>query len=69
MLLGIKREQLVIKTVNNHHICIRDICKNRQLKSSWAKNYYLLRFKENPHWPAKDILNAMKVDFGTILDK
>ena len=63
------RATYVVKTVINHHVCTRDMRKNRQLKSSWVANYYLMKFKDNPHWSAKDIINTVKVDFGIVLDK
>ncbi|KAJ8431380.1 hypothetical protein Cgig2_027974 [Carnegiea gigantea] len=63
------RATYVVKTVINHHVYIRDMHKNRQLKSSWVANYYLMKFKDNPHWSGKDIINTVKVDFGIVLDK
>ncbi|KAJ8432643.1 hypothetical protein Cgig2_011809 [Carnegiea gigantea] len=43
--------------------------KNRQLKYTWIASHYLLRFKENPTWPTKELVNAVKKDHGVVINK
>jgi len=59
----------MVKTVFNHHIYTRNICKNRQLKSSQVAQIYLLRLNENPHWLTKEIIQEVQKDFEINLKK
>ena len=43
--------------------------KNRQLKYTWIAYHYLLRFKENPNWPATELVDAVKKDHGVVILK
>ncbi|KAJ8440983.1 hypothetical protein Cgig2_020012 [Carnegiea gigantea] len=59
----------VVRIVNNHHVYTRNMVKNRQLKYPWIASHYLLRFKENPTWSTKELVNAVKKDHGVEINK
>lgn len=55
-----RREVFVVKSVNNH-TCHRNMMVNRQLKAQWIGMQFLPIFKSKPHWPAKEIIDVVKV--------
>ena len=59
----------VVRIVNNRNVGARNMVKNRQLKYTWIASPYLLRFKQNPTWPAKELVNAVKKDYRVVVNK
>ena len=43
--------------------------KNIQLKHTWITSHYLLRFKENSTWHAKELVIAVKKDHRVAINK
>ena len=43
--------------------------KNIQVKYKWIASRYLLRFKENPNWPPKELVEEVKKDHGVVIQK
>lgn len=59
----------LVKRVDGSHTCHRNMNKNRQLKSTWAAREMLEVFKARPHWPAKDIIEAIRRSYKVIVKK
>ncbi|VFQ75657.1 unnamed protein product [Cuscuta campestris] len=64
-----RRGTFLLKAVNNTHLCTRDMMANRQLKSSWLAKDFLEVFKIRPHWPAKEIVDAVRKKYLIIIKK
>jgi len=59
----------IMKSVSNQHRCTRNMPRNRQLKPTWVARNYIMKFKEKPHWSAKEIMNKVKNNFGVCISK
>lgn len=57
-----KRECFVVKSVSNQYCCSKDMA-NTQMKSSWVAKQFLSIFKTKPHWPAREICDAVKIKY------
>ncbi|KAL2904518.1 Trafficking kinesin-binding protein 1 [Bienertia sinuspersici] len=59
----------IVKSVKSGHCCVRNMEKNKQLKSTWMAQQFLEIFKARPHWPAKDIIETVKRAYKVIIKK
>ncbi|KAL2928614.1 RAP domain-containing protein chloroplastic, partial [Bienertia sinuspersici] len=59
----------IVKSVKSGHSCVRNMEKNKQLKSTWMAQQFLEIFKARPHWPAKDIIETVKRAYKVIIKK
>ncbi|XP_076908796.1 uncharacterized protein LOC143565821 [Bidens hawaiensis] len=57
----------LIKIAINEHTCQRNMLKNRQLTADFIADQFLPIFKAKPHWPAKDIPDAVKEKFKVLI--
>ncbi|KAL2898930.1 Replicase polyprotein 1a [Bienertia sinuspersici] len=64
-----RRGTFVVKSVVNEHTCLRIMERNRQLKSSWVAEQFLEVFKAKPHWPAKDIMQTIRLAYKVLVKK
>ncbi|KAL2935486.1 Orange carotenoid-binding protein [Bienertia sinuspersici] len=64
-----RRATFVVKTVVDEHTCTRTMEKNKQLKSTWLAQQLLEVFKARPHWPAKEIIEAVRLGYRVIVKK
>ncbi|XP_021743968.1 uncharacterized protein LOC110710010 [Chenopodium quinoa] len=64
-----RRSCFVVKSVTLQHTCNRNMELNRQLKSSWVAEQLLEVFKSRPHWPAKDIIETIRLAYKIIVKK
>ncbi|KAL2896655.1 Antiviral helicase SKI2, partial [Bienertia sinuspersici] len=62
-----RRAALVVKSVEDQHTCVRNMESNRQLKSTWLAKQFLEIFKIRPHWPAKDIVETVRVAYRVLV--
>ncbi|KAL2929721.1 Early nodulin-12 [Bienertia sinuspersici] len=63
------RECFLLKSVDTGHCCIRNMEKNKQLKSPWLAQQFLEIFKARPHWPAKDIIETVKRAYRVLISR
>ncbi|KAL2898321.1 30S ribosomal protein S2 [Bienertia sinuspersici] len=66
---ALRRGTFVVKSVVNDYTCLRLLERNRQLKSSWVAEQFLEVFKDKPHWPAKDIIQTLKLAYKVFVKK
>ncbi|KAK9077857.1 hypothetical protein SSX86_006195 [Deinandra increscens subsp. villosa] len=64
-----KKSCFMVKSVKTEHTCQRNMTKNRQLSSEFVANEFLPIFKTRPHWPAKEIQDAVKEKFKLFVGK
>ncbi|KAL2938185.1 Calcium-transporting ATPase PAT1 [Bienertia sinuspersici] len=64
-----RRGTFVVKSVVNENTCLRNMERNRQLKSSWVAEQLLEVFKAKPHWPAKDIMQTIRLAYKVLVMK
>ncbi|KAL2892335.1 Protein FAR1-RELATED SEQUENCE 3 [Bienertia sinuspersici] len=64
-----RRGTFVVKSVVNEHTCLRTMERNRQLKSSWVAEQFLEVFKAKPLWPAKDIMQTIRLAYKVLVKK
>ncbi|KAL2904729.1 Halomucin [Bienertia sinuspersici] len=63
------RDCFLLKSVDTGHCCIRNMEKNKQLKSPWLAQQFLEIFKARPHWPAKDIIETVKRAYRVLISR
>ncbi|KAL2894211.1 putative hemoglobin and hemoglobin-haptoglobin-binding protein 2 [Bienertia sinuspersici] len=63
------RDCFLVKSVDTGHCCIRNMEKNKQLKSPWLAQQFLEIFKARPHWPAKDIIETVKRAYRVLISR
>ncbi|KAL2934028.1 Halomucin [Bienertia sinuspersici] len=63
------KASFIVKRVDNVHQCHRNMKRNRQLKSTWVAKEMLEVFKARPHWPAKDIIEAIRRAYKMVVKK
>ncbi|XP_056694728.1 uncharacterized protein [Spinacia oleracea] len=59
----------LVKRVKENHTCHRNMKRNRQLKSSWVAREMLEVFKARPHWPAKEIMEAVRIAYKALIKR
>ncbi|KAL2903319.1 Gag-Pol polyprotein [Bienertia sinuspersici] len=64
-----RRATFVVKSVMSEHTCTRTMERNRQLKSPWVAEQFLEVFKARPHWPAKDIMQTIRLAYKVLVKK
>ncbi|KAL2931168.1 Methionine--tRNA ligase [Bienertia sinuspersici] len=64
-----RRGSYVVKTIVSEHTCIRTMERNRQLKLTWLAEDFIEVFKARPHWPAKDIIETIRLAYRVLLKK
>ncbi|KAL2922891.1 Protein FAR-RED IMPAIRED RESPONSE 1, partial [Bienertia sinuspersici] len=64
-----RRGTFVVKLVMGEHTCIRNIERNKHLKSSWVASQLLELFKARPHIPAKEIQELIRRGFRCVVKK
>ncbi|KAL2921355.1 Protein MCM10-like protein [Bienertia sinuspersici] len=64
-----RRAVFVVKSVMSEHTCTRTAERNRQLKSPWVAEQFLEVFKARPHWPAKDIMQTIRLTYKVLVKK
>ncbi|KAL2932963.1 Serum amyloid A protein [Bienertia sinuspersici] len=62
-----RRAAFVVKSVEDQHTCVRNMESNRQLKSTWLAKQFLELFKSRPHWPAKEIVETIRVAYRVLV--
>ncbi|KAL2900176.1 putative cell division protein WhiA [Bienertia sinuspersici] len=62
-----RKAALVVKSVEDNHTCYRNMEANRQLKSTWLAKQFLEVFKAKPHWPAKEIVETIRVAYRVLV--
>lgn len=63
------KASFIVKTVREDHTCLRNMRKNRQLKTRWAARELLEVFKSRPHWPAAEIIQTIKRAYKVLVSK
>ncbi|KAL2931701.1 Growth hormone receptor, partial [Bienertia sinuspersici] len=64
-----RKANFVVKTVVDEYTCTRNMDRNRQLKSTWLAQQLLEVFKARPHWPAKEIIQTLKLGYRVVVKK
>ncbi|KAL2895945.1 Mediator of RNA polymerase II transcription subunit 13 [Bienertia sinuspersici] len=64
-----RRVTYVMKTIVQEHICVRNMERNKQLKSSWMAKQLLEIFKARPHWPAKEIIECIRMAYRVMVKR
>lgn len=59
----------VVKSYQPIHTCNRTDYESIQCKSSWLAKEYMLQFKDNPHFPVKQLQKEVMQTFGVKLSK
>ncbi|KAL2903511.1 Antiviral helicase SKI2, partial [Bienertia sinuspersici] len=62
-----RRAAFVVKSVEDQHTCVRNMESNRQLKSTWLAKQFLELFKSRPHWPAKEMVETIRVAYRVLV--
>ncbi|XP_074315188.1 uncharacterized protein LOC141651371 [Silene latifolia] len=60
---------MLVKSVDPHHTCHRNMERNRQLKKTWLTKQLLEVFKSRPHWPASEIIDTVRKAYKIIIKK
>ncbi|KAL2899991.1 Mediator of DNA damage checkpoint protein 1 [Bienertia sinuspersici] len=58
-----RRACFVVKRVSGEHTCVRNMEWNKQLKIGWMAKQLLEVFKARPHWPAKEIIECIRLGY------
>ncbi|KAL2940963.1 Na(+)-translocating NADH-quinone reductase subunit F [Bienertia sinuspersici] len=58
-----RRASYVLKTVKGEHTCVRNMERTKQMKTGWMARQFLEVFKARPHWPAKEIIESIKLAY------
>ncbi|KAL2896636.1 Callose synthase 10 [Bienertia sinuspersici] len=64
-----RRATYVVKTVVPEHTCVRNMERNKQLKSSWMAKQLLEVFNARPHWPAKEIIECIRMAYRVMVKR
>ncbi|KAL2925190.1 Antiviral helicase SKI2 [Bienertia sinuspersici] len=64
-----RRATFVLKTVKGEHTCVRNMERNKQLRTGWIAEQLLEVFKSRPHWPAKDIIECIRLRYRMMVKK
>ena len=64
-----KKATFLVKTVNSEHNCVRNMERNKQLTTGWMAEQLLEVFKNKPHWPAKEIIECIRVAYKVNVTK
>ncbi|KAL2902051.1 Antiviral helicase SKI2 [Bienertia sinuspersici] len=64
-----RRATFVLKTVKGEHTCVRNMERNKQLRTGWIAEQLLEVFKSRPHWPVKDIIECIKLRYRMMVKK
>ncbi|KAL2906837.1 Protein FAR1-RELATED SEQUENCE 5, partial [Bienertia sinuspersici] len=64
-----RRATYVVKTVVPEHTCVRNMERNKQLKSSWMAKQLLKVFKARPHWPSKEIIECIRMAYRVMVKR
>ncbi|KAL2942639.1 Protocadherin-1, partial [Bienertia sinuspersici] len=64
-----RRATFVLKTVKGEHTCVRNMERNKQLRTGWIAKQLLEVFKSRPHWPAKDIIECIRLRYRMMVKK
>ncbi|KAL2928724.1 Replicase polyprotein 1a [Bienertia sinuspersici] len=64
-----RRATFVLKTVKGEHTCVRTMERNKQLRTGWIAEQLLEVFKSRPHWPAKDIIECIRLRYRMMVKK
>ncbi|KAL2897868.1 Transmembrane protein 75 [Bienertia sinuspersici] len=59
----------IVKVGKSGHSCVRNMDKDKQLKSNWMAQQFLKIFKARSHWPVKDIIETVKRAYKVIIKK
>ncbi|KAK1432692.1 hypothetical protein QVD17_09590 [Tagetes erecta] len=59
----------MVKSVRPKHTCQRNMSKNRQLTADFIASEFLPIFKARPHWPAKEIMEAVKERYKVLINR
>ncbi|KAL2896292.1 Large tegument protein deneddylase [Bienertia sinuspersici] len=64
-----RRASFVVKSVTGQHTCLRNMDRIKQCKSNWMAEQLLDLFKARPQWPAKEIIDCIRVGFRVVVKK
>ncbi|KAL2898953.1 EF-hand calcium-binding domain-containing protein 5, partial [Bienertia sinuspersici] len=64
-----RRACFVVKRVSGEHTCVRNMERNKQLKTGWMAKQLLEVFKARPHWPAKEIIECIRLGYRVMVKK
>ena len=59
----------MVKTVKGVHTCVRNMERNKQLTTGWMAQQLLEVFKSKPHWPAKEIVECIRLAYKVMVKK
>ncbi|KAL2921934.1 Mediator of DNA damage checkpoint protein 1, partial [Bienertia sinuspersici] len=58
-----RRACFMVKRVSGEHTCVKNMERNKQLKTGWMAKQLLEVFKARPHWPAKEIIECIRLGY------
>ncbi|KAL2935024.1 50S ribosomal protein L19 [Bienertia sinuspersici] len=64
-----RRASYVVKTVKGEHTCVRNMERTKQMKIGWMARQFLEVFKARPHWPAKEIIESIRLAYRVMVSR
>ncbi|KAL2892558.1 50S ribosomal protein L34, partial [Bienertia sinuspersici] len=64
-----RRATNVVNIVVPEYTCVKNMERNKQLKSSWMAKQLLDVFKARAHWPAKEIIECIRMAYRVMVER
>ncbi|KAL2902443.1 Cullin-1 [Bienertia sinuspersici] len=69
ILISNKGRQQRLGTVKGEHTCVRNMERTKQMKTGWMARQFLEVFKARPHWPAKEIIESIRLAYKVMVSR
>ncbi|KAL2898256.1 Transposase for insertion sequence element IS905 [Bienertia sinuspersici] len=69
ILISNKGRQQRLGTIKGEHTCVRNMERTKQMKTGWMARQFLEVFKARPHWPAKEIIESIRLAYTVMLSR